>query len=402
MATSVLGLDRNESGIAFGTSRSPAVSVSICSGLTDVAEAWRTFEKKAVCTVFQTHDWLSKWMDTIGIHEGVNALIAIGRKPDGALAFIMPFQISRHGMTRVLGWLGGHHSNYQMGLYCPDWIAGLDDAEFKAVWRDVLAALGPVDAVHFANQPMEWDGCANPFAALPSSPSANASYLLNLTADFATLYKTKRSGETRRNARKRDRRLAEHGDIRFLRADEPGQADRVLDMLFEQKIARMDEMGVGDIYGPRFVGFLKHLSRSAGGRESPLLCQYLECGQETVATVVGAVFRNRYYGLLLSMTEGDLKKHSPGDLALRKTIEDACETGLEQFDLSQGHADYKTAWADRTTRQFDTIIPLTAIGRIYAVRERLALSFKRAVKESPTLWPLAQAMRRSLHGKSAS
>ncbi len=401
MSTYGLRADRDKSGVAFDTSRPDAVSLSVLPDLSDIAQAWRKLEKKAVCTVFQTHDWLSTWMDTVGTPEDVTARIAVGRKADGALAFIMPFQISNHGMTRVLGWLGGHHSNYQMGLYCPEWIAALDETGFRTVWQDVLAAIGPVDAVHFANQPMAWDGNANPFGALPSSPSANASFLLNLTPDFPALYESKRSSATRRNARKRDRRLAENGAIDFRCATEPAQADRVLDMLFEQKLARMDEMGVGDIYGPHFVHFLKNLSRAAGDGQPPLLCQYLTCGRETVATVVGAVFRNRYYGLLLSMTEGDLQKHSPGDLALRRTIEHACEAGLEQFDLSQGHADYKTAWADETIRQFDTIIPLTAIGRIYAARERLALSVKRTVKESPTLWPLAQAMRRSLHGRTA-
>ncbi len=402
MSTYSLRADLGEGGAAFEQSRSESVSVSICADLSELADIWRTFEAKAVCTVFQTYDWLSNWMDTVGIHEGVKARIAVGRKPDGNLAFILPLQIWRHGMTRVLGWLGGHHSNYQMGLFCPEWISRLTTSEFNAIWSDVLAALKPVDAVHFTNQPVEWEGIANPFAALPSSPSANASFLLNLTPDFAALYEARRSGGTRRNARKRDRRLAENGEVRFLSADEPEKAGQILDMLFEQKVARMDEMGVGDVYGPRFVQFLKTLANAGDGARSPLKCQYLTCGTETVAIVVGAAFRNRYYGLLLSMTEGDLKKHSPGDLALRRTIEDACNAGLRQFDLSQGHADYKTAWADEMIRQFDTIIPLTAVGQIYAVRERLALSVKRTVKESPTLWPLAQAMRRSLHGKTTS
>ena len=376
--------------------------MSISTDPSGLVGIWREFEAKAVCTVFQTYDWLSGWMDTVGTHEGVKAVIAVGRTPDGDLAFILPLQISRHGATRVLGWLGGDHSNYQMGLFCPEWLSRLKTTEFNTIWSGILGTLEPVDAVHFTNQPVDWNGLANPLAALPSSPSANASFLLNLIPDFTTLYKARRSGATRRNARKRERRLAEDGEVRFRSADEPEKTAQILDMLFEQKITRMDEIGVGDIYGPRFVRFLKTLARAGSGARPQLKCQYLTCGAETVAIVVGAIFRDRYYGLLLSMTVGDLRRHSPGDLALRRTIEDACGAGLRQFDLSQGHADYKTTWADEKIRQFDTIIPLTAAGQIYALRERLALSFKRTVKESPTLWPLAQAMRRGLHGKTAS
>lgn len=381
-----------------GADHATVAALTVHSSLHEIEGEWRTLEAEAFCTVFQSFDWLSSWVETVMGHEAIEPAIIVGRNADGTPVFILPFQISRGGMADVLGWLAGQHSNYQTGLFAKGWLADLKPGRFTEIWNLALSALPHFDAVHFTNQPENWEGMQNPLAHLSGYPSANTSFLLRLKPDFDDLYKEKRSSATRRSARKRERRLAEVAPVEFREVKDRAELEQVLTTLFEQKIPHMEEIGVGDIFGPQFRSFLVRLGTSNTNPETLLVCHYLTSGSQTLATVIGAVFRGRYYGLLLSMTDGPLRRHSPGEIALRKTIEACCNAGLQTFDLSQGHAEYKLAWADDVIEQFDTIIGYTAAGRVYAVRERLALSMKRMIKETPKLWSIAQTMRRHLHG----
>ena len=56
---------------------------------------------------------------------------------------------------------------------------------------------------------------ANPFCALRLTPHVNDAYLTALVGDWETYYAAKRSSATRRTDRKKQRRLAEYGEVRF-------------------------------------------------------------------------------------------------------------------------------------------------------------------------------------------
>jgi CelD/BcsL family acetyltransferase involved in cellulose biosynthesis len=363
---------------------------------------WRAFERRATCTVFQTYRWLSTWSATVGSTTGVEPAIVCTRNASGDPVLILPFGITTHRGTRILGWLGGEHANYQFGLFAPDWLDAIGRVGFEALWREIVAALPAFDLLCFADQPVAWDGRTNPFVHLPHLPSANRSHVLHLAADYEMLYAAKRSSSTRRSARKRDKRLEQDGPVEFRRPTTPRETAAALATLFSQKIPHMESIGVGDVYGPAFPNFLAALAPPAKDEPSPLDIRCLTCGGETIATVLGAVGKGRYYGLILSMTDGPQRRHSPGELALRRTIEACCAMGLSEFDLSQGEAAYKAAWADDQLAQFDTLIAYTAKGHAYAAVARLTLTAKRHIKQSPRLLAAANALRKGLLGRNPS
>ena len=59
---------------------------------------------------------------------------------------------------------------------------------------------------------------ANPFCALGVSPHVNDAYLTMLGGDWETYYAAKRSSSTRKTDRKKRKRLADHGETRFITA----------------------------------------------------------------------------------------------------------------------------------------------------------------------------------------
>lgn len=378
----------------------PALTVEVHREMTALEPLWREFERHAACTVFQTFRWLSAWLATAGAMTGVEPAIICARASAGDPVAILPFAITRRRGIRMLGWLGGRHANYQFGLFSRQWLETVGPTEFGDLWRDIIAALPAFDLVCFADQPETWDGFRNPFFHLPHQRSANRSHVLHLTGDYEALYASKRSSATRRSARKRDKRLEQEGLVEFRRPGSRAEATAALETLFRHKLQQMAAIGVGDVYGREFRAFITELAETADGDASPLDIRCLTCGGETAATVLGAVGMGRYFGLILSMTDGPLRRHSPGEIALRYTIRACCASGLREFDLSQGEAGYKAAWADDHVAQFDTVIGYTARGHVYAAVARLALWAKRLIKESPRVLSAANAVRRRLFGRN--
>src|SRR5262249_40961879 len=65
------------------------VSLRVHSDLAEVADEWRTFERHADHTAFQSFDWLAAWQRHIGARCGTIPAIVVGRDADGELLFIL-------------------------------------------------------------------------------------------------------------------------------------------------------------------------------------------------------------------------------------------------------------------------------------------------------------------------
>ena len=76
---------------------------------------------------------------------------------------------------------------------------------------------------------------ANPFCALRVTPHVNDAYLTALGGDWETYYAAKRSSATRKTDRKKRKRLADHGETRFVTAGDRDDVVRTLDALIDEK-----------------------------------------------------------------------------------------------------------------------------------------------------------------------
>jgi CelD/BcsL family acetyltransferase involved in cellulose biosynthesis len=93
---------------------------------------------------------------------------------------------------------------------------------------------------------------------------------------------------------------------------------------------------------------------------------------------------------MVNSFDGDpeIARCSPGDLLLQSIIESACREGLTGFDLGIGEARYKDSWCNESVAMFDSIMPVSVKGRVYARYESLRLNAKRWIKQSDWAWPL--------------
>ena len=121
----------------------------------------------------------------------------------------------------------------------------------------------------------------------------------------------------------------------------------------------------------------------------------LTCNGAIIACFAGGEHRARLHGMITSFEmDPQFVAASPGDLLIQHVIVDACGRGNATFDLGVGEARYKSSWCDVAEPLFDCVIPVSVSGQVFAAIERVRLSLKRTVKQTPWIWRLVLQARR--------
>jgi CelD/BcsL family acetyltransferase involved in cellulose biosynthesis len=378
--------------------------IEVFDSLEAAAPAWRTLEAgDALATAYQRIDFLALWQRHIGAHDGIAPCIAVGYDADGAPAALLP--LGRHSMhsLKVLGFLGGKHSNFNLGVWRRDIAAAMTDADLRSL---LTALAGHGDALILYNQPMRWQDIANPLAALPQHPAPSMAYRGPLRPDFEELLKERTSNSTRYKMRKKVKALTNKaGPVAFARAEGPEAARRVVREFFAQKSARMQAMGMEDVFGATDVrAFIEAGVCASLPDGKPLIEIYeLTAGGAIVATMGGMVRDGRFSAMFNSIPAEKFRSESPGEQLLVNLIRACCERGLNTFDLGVGEASYKDMFCPDEEPLFDTYLPLSGRGHALVAIERAKSAMKRTIKQNRSLWTAvirARQWRAALSRKS--
>ncbi|HTN97263.1 MAG TPA: GNAT family N-acetyltransferase [Nordella sp.] len=360
---------------------------------------WLRFQDHAAGTFFQTYQWCSAWLDTAGAAQNATALIVTGHDPSGELLFLLPFCVRRRQGCRVLEWMGGQQMTYGYGLFdhrflhrAPVWFA-------TEGWA-ILSRLNEVDAIDLAEMPAAWQGHEHPLQSWFSLAGPNSSYVLKLDGDYETVYARKRSGETRRGNRKRDAKLSKAAKIDIGVPRDRDHAHQLIERMFEQQRCRLAESGIHGVFNAHERQFMHRLIDLPDRMQPVLLPCYMMADGELEAVALGGLHGGGFWALISSLGSPRLRRYSPGDALLRRTIEICCGRGLKFFDFSSGSFDYKLAWADEEIRLHYAVRGLTWRGYVWALIRALRLAAKRFVKRTPILWSAVLKIRRRLFSKA--
>jgi CelD/BcsL family acetyltransferase involved in cellulose biosynthesis len=371
----------------------PAV-LTVTQDLAAIEAEWRSFETQARGSFYQTYDWCRLWLETVGRQRHVEPRIVLGRAADGRLLFLLPFAIRRDRGCRVLEWLTTGELGYGYGLYSPcflpqaaQWFAGEG-------WR-IAELAGPVDALLLRDMPERLHGFAHPLSSWFSFRGRNRSYVMSLADGFEAVHARKRSAGSRRGQKKRDAKLAAFGAVEFGLPHDREELHLQIDEMFEQQAARLAEAGVRGVHGPAEREMIHRLADVKG---AALLPYRLTIGGEMAAMMLGGNYGGTYWALISSLGNGPARRFSPGDAALRRTIEACCARGLANFDFSSGDTSYKSHWADEVIDLHEIVRGLTFKGYLWALGAAAAILAKRMIKRSPVLWFGVSLLRRTLAG----
>lgn len=374
------------------------VVLSVSVHLDRVQGDWRSFERFAAGTVYQSFDWVSNWHSAIGLRQGITPYIVFARAPDGHFLFLLPLGIVSARGVRSLVWLGGKEADVKTGLFAREFLDGLDEQFWKTLWQRVCNQMPDVDLIHLADQPSEIEGQRNPFAGMATHVMADRIHATRLGGDWKNFYAEKRSS----SARRRDRQLAKKfdamGKVRLEIAQGTDSIARLAQRLFAQKGESLAAMGISNPFAaPEVRSFYNRLARLG----VPCGCVHvsaLTLDGVPVSIAWGYVFNSCYYYVIPTY---DPKLHllSPGRVHLTELFRWCVENDLRRVDMGVGDQPYKFDWCDEHLALFSVIAGRSLKGRLAAFAFGAKASLKRAIKSSGTLWPAAQSIR-AVFGRS--
>ena len=218
--------------------------ITIYNTLDNLDDLWNRLESEGTCYAFQSYAWQKNWHDFIGSRQGIHFCIIVVEYPEGHPLMLLPMGIHEHWGFRCLVWLGGKITDYHGPLVVKNYSENIPTGQFSTIWRIIQKKLPPVDAVYLEKQPVQLAGIINPFLELSCVPHPSNSHVAFLPENFDAFLKQKRNGNWLSTHRRKSRRLAEHGQINFVVANNKDEIVLILKTLFIQKSRNYKEMGV--------------------------------------------------------------------------------------------------------------------------------------------------------------
>jgi CelD/BcsL family acetyltransferase involved in cellulose biosynthesis len=347
---------------------------------TELEKLWKELEPVSQHHVFQSHEWLKFWQNTIGDRtlRGVPWIAAV-LDMDDQPRMIFPFGIRRHFGVRVLEFLGGGQADYQGPLIHNGWISDISNVE--SAWNLVCNALPRHDIRHLVKLPAQWCAEDNPMLRILKCKFQDSSYSSRLPEDvnkFQLRLRPKLKADTHRQRR----RLSELGTVKFEVIDKNDTWLAALDVMIEQKRQRYRSTGVPDMFSDKAVQqFYRELPKRFA-EEGRIHFSIVRLDDEILSTHWGAIYRDRFYFLLPTYESEKWGPYSPGRLLLSNLIEWCIQNGLKVFDFTIGGEDYKKDWCNSEMPLFEHLHIVTPIGLPYLSY----ILLRRRARRSTRVW----------------
>jgi CelD/BcsL family acetyltransferase involved in cellulose biosynthesis len=374
------------------------VELSLHHDLASIESDWRAFEATADCTVFQTFDWLSTWLRNVGVHEGCKPAVVIGRY-EGTILFLMPFALEGSAGLRKITWLGSYLCNYNGPVLIRDFSRRVSSPQFIQLWQDIQSLLRRRlghDIVDLEKMPITIGEQANPFCAMRVTPHVNDAYMTVVGGDWEAYYAAKRSSSSRKTDRKKRKRLADHGETRFITAASRDDVVRSVDALIDEKRRSYAKLGVANMFD--WPGYRDFFIDLATGVQSARLTHVsrVDVGEMTAAANFGLTYRGRYYYILAGYDDGELARFGPGAMQLQDVMRYAADNNCPLFDFTIGDEPYKREWCDVEIGLCDYVSPASWRGSLVAATTVPFRQIKRWIKRNPTAWAMVRKARSML------
>lgn len=368
--------------------------VEVLTSFEAAEPVWRTLEATATLTPYQRFDWLYG-LHIAGADAGVEISIAVIRQ-DGAVVGLLPLGLSRSRLLTTAKFLGTGQSNADWMIVAPGFVPTQSD--LLRLFAELSGKLGGIDLLSFQNQPVSWNGIANPLLQLPHTLAASNFYWSSI-GGTPTPFIEHRLAPKRRGDLKRSRRRMEEavGEVKLVRINDAETLKLVHDTFLEQRRARFDEMGVDNVFEDDFFRRFFHDSSLAsfGARRPVLYAHALMGGGEIAATTWGTTSGDHYSLYINSTTASESSKFSLMHILIADLMDELLEDGFTTFDIGLGDFSYKGRWTEAQP-VYNGLVALTTKGRIAAAAKSGITGIKRTIKQNPRLWEAAGQVRRVL------
>jgi len=354
----------------------------------EAAPLWRPFlAGDAPVTPFQAEPWLSHWYGTFSGRDDVTPVLVHVADAMGRDALALPLILRRKSL-RTVEFADLGITDYNAPLLGP--AAPVDEAEARALWRAVRAALPPADLIEFTKVLTTIGDRPNPLVQAFGGEVSNlfGSYL-RIDTDYETWLRSLAKGNRKELGRfwrvfTRDERA------RFVFAEDPEMVGKIYGYLTAQQSARIRSLGLPYLLDePDYDAFYRELLLD-GLKDGSAKLSALTAGDELVAGLFGIAHGDHYSMVRISTAGGEWANCSPGRLLIERTMEALHRQGFRTFDFTIGDYGHKRSFEVRH-------IPLVDIHQSLSWRGWGTVGYQSAkafVKRHPSIERLARKVMR--------
>jgi len=344
-------------GTAAGT-----LAVSIRHGADSVKAVLRRFDLVGLSSPFQSADWISAWIDTVGTPRNCEMLVVDVRdQTSGAPLFALPLV-----RRRVKGVVMIELPDFGMADYCGPMIApgfAPDQATMRRLWSNIVDALPKADILRLDKVPARISGHDNPLMLLRGirrhDLSAWGTRLTEPPLDFRGLGMSKKRIRELNN---RDGKLKALGTVEFRTAATEEEADRFYAAMCAQRGTRFAELGRPNALDHADIRAFFRTMLRPGDASAPAVIQALTVNDTIIATGYGLIGRGTFCMIFPTFDYDNWRIYSPGLQHFRHSMEWACQRGLYYYDFTIGSESYKFEFGATEMDLFELYQPMSTKG----------------------------------------
>ncbi len=370
--------------------------IEIFDDIAAAAPAWDRLAADAVAAPFGRRDWIELWQRHIGAPARQRPLITVARDERDEPMFVLPLAVHAGRLLTVARYFGGSHSQLNMGLWRRDIAAALTADDLNAAFATIAQQRG-VDLFILLNQPVLWDGRANPLVQLPHQSSPDDVFRVDFEGETGdAMIKSRLKPTLRGLLKSKEKKLAKLAGYRYFRAATVEEAERVLAAFLTQKAAHLKAQGVRNAFAePGVADFLRAACVEGVAAATPTIeLHALEGGGEILPVMGGVANAQRFSSMFNSYTLTEHARWSPGLILILHLMRACADRGIASYDLGAGYASYKRYFCKTTDPLFDSVLSFSERGHIAAAIWRAGLAGKRWIKASGPLWAMVRAARK--------
>ncbi|MES1199332.1 MAG: GNAT family N-acetyltransferase [Pseudomonadota bacterium] len=348
--------------------------------IADFAREWPRINDASAAAfhVFQARDYLEEWNRTIGRARAAR-LCYVRVADDLGPIMLFALAIERRRGVRIASFPDGGVADYNAPILFPR-APMLQPRVVFQLWRKLASLLPSFDAALLDKVPESVDRVSNPLRYLAQDEYEEAGHVLYLDGTWDNFVATRL--HRAKDSRRKRRRLAEMGDLRFVIAESAAERVRILDALIAQKTRRyLETRGVDGFDRPGYRTYFHAISERFGPSGEAHLAA-LELNGEIIAAHWGIVRADRFYCLMLSHGEGPSAQYSPGRLLVEDLIAWCYAQKIPVFDLGVGDGAWKDRFHDTRASLWRAHLPQTLAGKAYIEAARLRRALRAASRNT--------------------